>query len=117
MTRFILRLHRPKGRFPEIGCKPTPCGMRQNGAGLTKQHAHYHIHWMYSDSFPPEHDIADVKIRDCLRCHKSFESTWAGERICRHCKGTSGWRNAHAGQVVGRSESSSRGFGTRMSRS
>lgn len=40
---------------------------------------------------------SDVKIRPCLLCKKSFESQWAGERICRSCKSTSAWRNGALG--------------------
>lgn len=32
------------------------------------------------------------KERQCLRCSMSFQSQWAGERICGRCKGTSAWR-------------------------
>jgi hypothetical protein len=32
------------------------------------------------------------KLRRCLRCKSEFNSEWAGERICRRCKGTVGWR-------------------------
>ena len=32
-------------------------------------------------------EILDApKIRQCLRCRVSFQSVWAGERICSHCK-------------------------------
>lgn len=33
------------------------------------------------------------KVRDCLRCRKSFDSAWSGERICKQCKNSSSWRN------------------------
>jgi hypothetical protein len=32
------------------------------------------------------------KTRLCLRCGASFQSEWSGERICKPCKGTAGWR-------------------------
>lgn len=32
------------------------------------------------------------KLRLCLRCQGTFLSSWAGERICSHCKTTSAWR-------------------------
>lgn len=32
------------------------------------------------------------KTRRCLRCEATFESRWAGERICGRCKGTAAWR-------------------------
>lgn len=40
--------------------------------------------------------------RSCLRCRSDFQSEWAGERICKRCKGTAAWREgipgtAHAG--------------------
>ena len=34
------------------------------------------------------------KVRQCLRCQATFESEWAGERICSRCKGTAAWRQA-----------------------
>ena len=33
-----------------------------------------------------------IKTRLCLKCRKPFESGWEGERICRHCKSKSSWR-------------------------
>lgn len=30
--------------------------------------------------------------RKCLRCETSFQSEWAGERVCPRCKSTAGWR-------------------------
>ena len=33
-----------------------------------------------------------TKTRHCLRCREPFESRWAGERICRRCKGSHDWR-------------------------
>lgn len=35
---------------------------------------------------------AKPKTRRCLMCQASFDSTWAGERVCRRCKATSAWR-------------------------
>lgn len=35
---------------------------------------------------------SDRKIRRCLMCGQPFLSEWAGERICRNCKGTAAWR-------------------------
>ena len=32
------------------------------------------------------------KTRPCLMCRDPFESSWAGERVCRRCKGRDGWR-------------------------
>lgn len=42
-------------------------------------------------SVTPSWDRA--KARSCLRCETRFMSTWSGERICPHCKGSSAWRN------------------------
>jgi len=36
--------------------------------------------------------VEQRKLRTCLSCNGPFESEWAGERICRRCKGTSSWR-------------------------
>jgi hypothetical protein len=37
------------------------------------------------------------KTRRCLMCHTQFESTWAGERVCRQCKSSSQWRSGALG--------------------
>jgi hypothetical protein len=37
------------------------------------------------------------KQRACLRCAKHFDSAWAGERVCPHCKNSAVWREDHAG--------------------
>ena len=34
----------------------------------------------------------EEKTRRCLMCGQSFESEWAGERVCRRCKSTEAWR-------------------------
>lgn len=34
----------------------------------------------------------DAKTRQCLMCNQSFQSEWAGERVCRKCKSTETWR-------------------------
>jgi hypothetical protein len=39
---------------------------------------------------------ANRRLRNCLSCKTDFESEWAGERICRRCKGSSTWRNGYA---------------------
>jgi hypothetical protein len=36
---------------------------------------------------------AEEKIRKCLICRSEFPSAWAGERVCRRCKGLSSWRS------------------------
>ncbi len=33
-----------------------------------------------------------AKTRRCLMCREPFESSWAGERVCRCCKGRNSWR-------------------------
>ena len=35
---------------------------------------------------------APPRTRSCLRCQSDFQSEWAGERICKRCKGTAAWR-------------------------
>ena len=60
----------------------------------------------------PEIDSADAplqrsdpKTRLCLRCRDAFESAWAGERICAHCKSSTTWRSGlpvRAGATSGR---------------
>lgn len=43
---------------------------------------------------PTEQPMSDVpKYRQCLRCSDTFQSQWAGERICSRCKSSSTWRN------------------------
>jgi hypothetical protein len=37
--------------------------------------------------------------RRCLRCDTIFDSAWAGERICRPCKGTSAWRSGQPAPI------------------
>ena len=47
--------------------------------------------------FPKEADSnLETKTRRCLMCREDFESEWAGERICRRCKGTTAWRTGTA---------------------
>jgi hypothetical protein len=36
-------------------------------------------------------------VRRCLACLSLFDSEWAGERICPHCKKKSGWREGDSG--------------------
>ncbi len=38
--------------------------------------------------------MGKAKTRLCLKCRKPFESQWAGERICQHCKSLDSWRGA-----------------------
>ena len=42
------------------------------------------------DPIPDRIHIA--KTRTCLKCNEPFESRWAGERVCRRCKGSHDWR-------------------------
>ncbi|GAB4229800.1 MAG: hypothetical protein Tsb0032_36370 [Kiloniellaceae bacterium] len=42
------------------------------------------------EELPPQDD---PKVRQCLRCRKSFDSQWAGERICTRCKNSNTWRS------------------------
>ena len=36
--------------------------------------------------------VQTVKNRVCLMCSGTFESAWAGERICKKCKSQASWR-------------------------
>lgn len=40
----------------------------------------------------PRAETHTPKFRRCLMCRDSFESSWAGERICKRCKSTAAWR-------------------------
>ncbi len=40
----------------------------------------------------PEYEH-EQKTRNCLMCRDSFESSWAGERVCKRCKSSGSWRN------------------------
>jgi hypothetical protein len=33
------------------------------------------------------------KFRKCLKCRESFESEWAGQRVCGKCKKKTHWRS------------------------
>ena len=33
------------------------------------------------------------KQRKCLVCRDEFESAWSGERICKRCKSSNGWKS------------------------
>lgn len=46
--------------------------------------------------------------RTCLSCRTTFDSAWAGERICVRCKGTSAWRIGVSTSVTGAGQSQSR---------
>lgn len=41
-----------------------------------------------------------TKKRHCLMCLDTFDSRWAGERVCPRCKGTSTWREGNSADVV-----------------
>jgi hypothetical protein len=53
----------------------------------------------------PQPANTNVRMRPCLKCSTPFQSEWAGERICRHCKGSSTWRNS---SLAGTGESRAR---------
>ena len=42
---------------------------------------------------PKPDRVYSAKRRTCLMCRLVFESTWPGERVCRKCKATAGWRS------------------------
>jgi hypothetical protein len=52
---------------------------------------------MYSPpptEMPADQPAKDVnRQRDCLRCGDSFESEWAGVRICPRCKRSKAWQS------------------------
>jgi uncharacterized paraquat-inducible protein A len=35
-----------------------------------------------------------TKIRQCLKCKTTFQSEWAGDRICSRCKRKASWRQS-----------------------
>jgi hypothetical protein len=43
---------------------------------------------------------AETKFRRCLMCGCDFESSWAGERVCKRCRSSHNWRQGAA--AVGR---------------
>ncbi len=47
-----------------------------------------------SDTKPVSDRVYEEKTRQCLKCGEPFDSSWAGERVCKQCKGTAGWRNS-----------------------
>ncbi len=42
---------------------------------------------------PEPERVYEEKTRRCLMCREPFESSWAGERVCRRCKSSGSWRN------------------------
>ncbi len=48
------------------------------------------------DSQPAQSLRDTPKTRPCLRCNDPFASEGFGDRICRHCKSSSAWRNGMA---------------------
>jgi len=42
----------------------------------------------------------EPKIRVCLNCRNPFDSTWAGERICKVCKSREAWRTGGSNMAV-----------------
>jgi hypothetical protein len=51
----------------------------------------------HEESAQERRRVDQPKIRKCLICKSPFQSAWAGERICRRCKSTSGWRSGALG--------------------
>jgi hypothetical protein len=37
--------------------------------------------------------VVPPKTRRCLRCRATFESDWAGNRVCKTCKNSGTWRS------------------------
>jgi hypothetical protein len=48
------------------------------------------------------------RVRACLKCNDKFESAWAGERVCRKCKGGSSWQSSGLDAVGSRTGSGRR---------
>ena len=46
----------------------------------------------YNNKKPSMRRMGVAKTRLCLKCREPFESEWAGERVCKHCKGLNIWR-------------------------
>ena len=46
-----------------------------------------------SDTKPEPDRVYEGKTRNCLKCSEPFASSWEGERVCKQCKNTAGWRN------------------------
>jgi hypothetical protein len=36
----------------------------------------------------------ETRVRKCLMCRRTFESRWAGNRICKKCKSSAAYRTA-----------------------
>lgn len=49
---------------------------------------------------PEPERVYEVKMRNCLRCQDTFESSWPGERVCKRCKSSDSWRNASDYEVA-----------------
>jgi hypothetical protein len=58
---------------------------------------------------PPSFDAAPPKQRRCLSCRRAFPSAWAGERVCRACKGTRAWKDGERMRSVASRSSHGRG--------
>jgi hypothetical protein len=50
--------------------------------------------WPMSDSKPEPDCVYEEKSRRCLMCREAFQSSWAGDRVCKRCKHSNGWRNS-----------------------
>jgi hypothetical protein len=46
--------------------------------------------------------------RTCLSCKTTFDSTWAGERICARCKGSNSWCTGASANLAGSSQNQAR---------
>ncbi|MBT5414813.1 MAG: hypothetical protein HOK81_09450 [Rhodospirillaceae bacterium] len=44
--------------------------------------------------------VHKAKARTCLMCSETFESAWAGERICGKCKALAVWRNGNSSITI-----------------
>ena len=42
---------------------------------------------------PEPERVYVMKKRDCLKCGERFDSSWAGERVCKRCKSSGSWRS------------------------
>ena len=49
----------------------------------------------------PKPESGERKPRKCLMCRSTFSSSWAGDRVCKSCKGTNSWREGSGPQTFG----------------
>ncbi len=62
--------------------------------------ARYPYRMAKNQSKPKPERTYVAQTRRYLRCSEPFESEWSGERVCRRCKGTHGWREGVASTPV-----------------